>query len=160
MARLLVMYGSHDPDKLVVPARLPEYGPESVMSPDNIAEIVVTMQCSFGQVYPPPGIVGRFLAWSTKQVHRYEECWQHGAFFWYKYDRGQYRVLLFESKDEEIREGKAVRIAGLTFCVQAPPAMAPTVLTALRASLQHLVADEAYGSVSYTHLTLPTILLV
>ena len=145
MARLLVMYGSHDPDKLVVPARLPEYGPESVMSPDNIAEIAVTMQCSFGQVYPPPGIVGRFLAWSTKQVHRYEECWQHGAFLWYNYGRGQYRVLLFESIDEEIREGKAVRIAGLMFCVQAPPAMAPTVLTALRASLQHLVADEAYG---------------
>lgn len=145
MATLLVMYGSRQTDELVVPARLPKYGPESVMSPENIGEIVVTVQCSFGQVYPPPGIVGRFLAWSTKQVDRYEECWQHGAFLRYNFDRGQYRVLLYESIDEETRGGKTLRFAGLTLGVLAPPATAPKVLAELRASLKHLVADSAYG---------------
>lgn len=65
MTRLPVMYKSTDADKLVVPARLPQYGDQRVLAPENIAEIVVRMPCSFGQVYPPPGIVGRFLAWST-----------------------------------------------------------------------------------------------
>ncbi|CAM9917938.1 unnamed protein product [Ectocarpus fasciculatus] len=142
MARLLVMYGSSETDKLVVPARHPEYGPERVVvrPPDNVTDIVLTVQCSFGQVYPPPGIVGRFLAWSTQQVHCFDECWQHGAFLRYSYDSGQYRVFLYESIAEE-----TLRYAGLTLGVQAPSAVARNVLEELKASLQLLVADPAYG---------------
>lgn len=145
MVRLLVMYRSRDEDILVVAPRLPEYGDQRVLDPDRIEDIVVTMECSFGQVYPPPGIIGRFLAWSTKQVHSYDECWQHGAFFRYNYDQGQYKVFMYESEDEECREDQTVKFAGLTLGVQGSPAQAPKVLSELRASLEQLVADSAFG---------------
>lgn len=145
MVRLLVMYRSRDEDMLVVAPRLPEYGDQRVLDPGNIEEIVVKMECSFGQVYPPPGIIGRFLAWSTKQVHSHDECWQHGAFFRYNYDQGQYKVFMYESEDEECRQDQTVKFAGLTLGVQGSPAQAPKVLSELRASLEQLVADSAFG---------------
>ncbi|CAM9226238.1 unnamed protein product [Laminaria digitata] len=49
MTRLLVMYASRGADNLEVPARLPEYGNQRILAPDNMAEVVVKMQCSFGQ---------------------------------------------------------------------------------------------------------------
>lgn len=145
MARLLVMYTSRGVGNLVVPARLPEYGPESVMSPGNIGEVVVEMKCSFGQIYPPPGIVGRFLAWSARQIGAYGECWQHGAFFRYTYQGGQHEVFLYESEDEESREDGTAKFAGLTLGAEGLPAQARNVLAELRASLEQLVADSAYG---------------
>lgn len=145
MVRLLVMYKSRGEDNLVVAPRLPAYGNQRMLDPDNIEEIVVTMECSFGQVYPSPGIIGRFLAWSTKQIGCYDECWQHGAFFRYNYDQGQYKVFLYESEDEECHEDRTLSFAGLTMGVQGSPAKAPKVLAELRASLKQLVADSAFG---------------
>ena len=145
MVRLLVMYRSRGGDSLVVAPRLPAYGDQRLLDSDNIEDIVVKMECSFGQVYPPPGIVGRFLAWSAKQIDFYDECWQHGAFFRYNYDRGQYKVFLYESEDEEWHEDRTLLFAGLTFGVQGSPAKAPKVLAELRESLKQLVADSALG---------------
>lgn len=153
VVRLLVMYRSRGKDNLVVAPRLPEYGDRRVLDPDKIDEIVVKMECSFCQVYPPPGIIGRFLTWSTKQVHAHDECWQHGAFFRYNYDQGQYKVFLYESEDEERREDQTVKFVGLTLGVQGSPAQAPKVLSALRASLEQLVADSAFGYPGLKFLT-------
>ena len=152
MVRLLVMYRSRGKDNLVVAPRLPQYGDQRVLDPDSMAEVVVKMECSFGQVYPPPGIIGRFLAWSTNQVHSYDECWQHGAFFRYNYYEGQYKVFMYESEDEECREDQTVKFAGLTLGVQGSPAQAPKILEELRASLEQLVADSAFGYPGLTFL--------
>lgn len=141
MARLLVMYRARGGGHFVVPARLPEYGDQGVLDPDNIVEIVVVMKCSFGQVYPPPGIVGRFLAWLT-QVDDYGECWQHGAFVSYKY----HKVFWFESEDDEPHEdGTESKFAGLTLGVQGLRPQALPILKELKASLKQLVSDSAYG---------------
>lgn len=146
MERLLVMYRSRGPENLVVPARLPEYGPESVMSPENIGEIVVKVQCSFGRIYPPPGIVGRFLAWLTQHIDAYGECWLHGAFFSYTYDRRQYEVFLYESEVEEHHDdGTVSMFAGLTLGVKGSPPLASKILSELTESLDQLVSDSAYG---------------
>ena len=159
MARLLVIYrartarggdeaiddgktaGHVQDSRWVVPARLPEYGNQRVLDPGNIAEIVVVMKCSFCQVYPPPGIVGRFLAWLT-DVDEYGECWQHGAFVSYDY----HNVFLFESEDEEPHEdGTRSKFAGLTLGVQGRRPEARVILRRLKKSLKQLVSDSAYG---------------
>lgn len=146
MARLLVMYRARGADSLVVLPRLPEYGNQRLLASDNIAEIVVKMVCSFGQVYPPPGIVGRFLAWSSQEIDDFGECWQHGAFFSFNHQWAQYKVFVYESEDIEPHEdGTVSRFAGLTLGVQGSPTQAPKVLSDMRASLEKLVADSAYG---------------
>lgn len=154
MTRLLVMYASRGADNLVVPARLPEYGNQRILARDNMAEVVVKMQCSFGQKYPPPGIIGRFLAWSTQQIDAYGECWQHGAFFSYTYQWAQYKVFLYESEYEEYHDddGTESRFAGLTLGVLGSPPHAPKVLAELRALLEQLVSDSAYGYPGLTDL--------
>ncbi|CAN0171033.1 unnamed protein product [Scytosiphon promiscuus] len=141
MVRLLVMYRARGAGNLVVPARLPEYGPQRVLDPDNIVEVVVVMKCSFGQRYPPPGIVGRFLAWLTS-VDEYGECWQHGAFLSYKH----HKVFFFESEDIERHEDAPdSKFAGLTLGVQGLRHEARPILEELKASLEQLVSDSAYG---------------
>lgn len=147
MVRLLVMHRSSGADNhLVVPARLPEYGDERILNPGNISDIVARVECSFGQVYPPPGIVGRFLAWSTQEVVKYGECWQHGAFFDYKFRGARYKVFLYECEDRELHEdGTVTHYAGLNVCVQGSQDMAGEVLDAVRASLEQLVADPTRG---------------
>lgn len=151
MERLLVMYTARDADNLVVPARLQEYGDQRI--PDNITDIVLQIQCSFGQVYPPPGIVGRFLAWSAQEVADYGKCWQHGAFFSYRFQHGRYEVFLYESEVQEAHEdGTVSMFAGLTLGIQGPPPQAEEVLAKLRASLEDLVSDSAYGYPGLTGL--------
>lgn len=147
MSKLLVMYESPGVnDSFVVPARLPEFGDERVLAPDNIVDIVVKEQCSFGQIYPPPGIVGRFLAWLTEKIHEYDKCWQHGAFFTYTYRRRYYKVFLYESDFEELHEdGTRCVFAGLTLGVQTTASDAPEVLKDLEASLGAMIEDSAYG---------------
>ncbi|CAM9909050.1 unnamed protein product [Ectocarpus sp. 12 AP-2014] len=146
MIRLFVMYTARGADDLVVPARLPEYGDQRMLAPDTISDIVMTMQCSFGHVYPPPGIVGRFLAWSAQQVAAYEKCWQHGAFFSYKYQYARYDVFLYESCFEEPHDDGTVSVlAGLTLGIQGPPPRAADILAELKESLENLVSDSAFG---------------
>ncbi|CAM9984147.1 unnamed protein product [Ectocarpus fasciculatus] len=146
MIRLFVMYTARDADDLVVPARLPEYGDQRVLAADTISDIVMTMQCSFGHVYPPPGIVGRFLAWSAQHVAAYEKCWQHGAFFSYKYQYARYDVFLYESCFEEPHvDGTVSMFAGLTLGIQGPPPAAAEILAELKASLENLVSDSAFA---------------
>ncbi|CAN0164740.1 unnamed protein product [Scytosiphon promiscuus] len=140
MVRLLVMYRARGEADLVVPARLPEYGHQGVPDPDNIVEIVVVMTCSFGQLFHPPGIVGRFLAWLT-QVDEYGECWQHGAFVSYK----SHKVCFFESEDLELQEDPGSKFAGLTLGVQGLRNEAGPILEELKASLKQLVSDSAHG---------------
>lgn len=141
MVRLLVMYRARGGGDLVVPCRLPEYGDQGVLDPDNIVEIVAVMKCSFGQVYPPPGIIGRFLAWST-EIDGYGECWQRGAFLSYE----NHRVFLYASEDNEPHEdGTESKFAGLTLGVQGRRPEARDILKDLKASLEHLVSDSAYG---------------
>ncbi|CAM9554620.1 unnamed protein product, partial [Ectocarpus sp. 4 AP-2014] len=120
-----------------------------------MAEVVVKMQCSFGQKYPPPGIIGRFLAWSTQLIDAYGECWQHGAFFSYICQWAQYKIFLYESAYEEYHndDGTESRFAGLTPGVQGSPSHAPKVLAELRALLEQLVSDSAYGYPGLTDLT-------
>eukprot|EP00752_Nemacystus_decipiens_P012508 g11078.t2 len=148
MLKLLVMYQSPHVEQhsLVVPARLPEFGDEQVFAERNIADIVIKLQCSFGQIYPPPGIVGRFLAWLTGKIQKYLKCWQHGAFFWYAYQGGCYSVFLYESDVQEPHEDGTVCVfAGLTLGVQGTPPLAPMILLDMRESLRNMVADSAYG---------------
>lgn len=147
MSKLLVMYKSPGADhNLVVPARLPEFGDQRVLAPEFITSVVVKRQGSFGQVYPPPGIVGRFLAWLTENIDEYENCWQHGAFFKYTHEKRCYKVFLYESDFEELHEdGSRCVFAGLTLGAQAEPSVADKVLGGLKASLENMVADSAYG---------------
>lgn len=141
MTRLLVMYKVRGGGNFVVPARLPEYGNQNVLDKGNIVEIVVEIKCSFGQQYPPPGIIGRFLAWLT-DVDYYGECWQHGAFLSYN----KHDVFLYESEDCEPHEdGTESKFAGITLGVQGVRTEAREVLTALKKSLEQLVSDSAYG---------------
>lgn len=144
MERLLVMYTANDANILVVPARLQEYGDQSIV--DRMQDVVMTTECSFSQVFPPPGIVGRFLAWSAQQVGDYEHCWQHGAFFSYKFQHARYDVFLYEQPIEELHlDGPDCKFAGLVLGIQGPPVMAAEVLGKLRESLENLVSDPVYG---------------
>lgn len=153
MARLLVMYTAPGADVLVVPARLREYGDQRVLTRDRIQDVVLTRQCSFGQVYPPPGIVGRFLAWSAQRVVDYEECWQHGAFFSYTFQHARYDVFLYESTFEEDHEdGTRCMFAGLVLGIQGPPPQAAEVLAELTASLDKLVSHKIHGYPGLTGL--------
>ncbi|CAN0014690.1 unnamed protein product [Pylaiella littoralis] len=141
MTRLLVMYKVRGGGNFVVPARLPEYGNQNVLDEGNIVEIVVEIKCSFGQQYPPPGIIGRFLAWLT-DVDHYGECWQHGAFLSYN----KHEVFLYESEDcEPHKNGTESKFAGITLSVQGVRTEAREVLTKLKKSLEQLVSDSAYG---------------
>lgn len=141
MTRLLVMYKVRGGGNFVVPARLPEYGNQNVLDKGNIVEIVVEIKCSFGQQYPPPGIIGRFLAWLT-DVDYYRECWQHGAFLTYN----KQEVFLYESEDCEPHEdGTESKFAGITLGVQGVRTEAREVLAKLKKSLEELVLDSAYG---------------
>ncbi|CAM9290372.1 unnamed protein product, partial [Hapterophycus canaliculatus] len=144
MARLLVMYKARDADILVVPARLEEYGDHRIV--DTMQDVVMTIECSFGLVFAPPGIVGRFIAWSAQQVGNCDVCWQHGAFFSYKFQHAQYKVFLYEKPVEELHEdGTKRNFAGLVLGIQGPPAMAAEVLENLRESLETLVSDPVLG---------------
>lgn len=148
MTRLLVMYRVRGGNSLVVPARLPEYGNQDVLDSGNITELVVEIRCSFGQIYPPPGIIGRFLAWLT-DVDYYGECWQHGAFLRYS----KQDVFFYESEDWEPHEdGTESKFAGMTLGVQAEQTEAREVLTKLKESLEELVSDSAYGYPGLTPL--------
>ena len=156
MTRLLVMYRSRSAEerKYVVPARLPLYGCPREPTPDILTGITIRMQCSFGQVYPPPGIVGRLLAWSTDRVVTYGDCWQHGAFFSYKFQGKEFKVFLYESENNRRREdGRLIKtFAALTVGVQGSPEQAPGVLRELKALVGELVRDQAHGYPGLGHL--------
>lgn len=146
MTRLLVMYTCPGEDNLVVPVRLQKYGDQGILDPGNIEDSVVKVQCSFGQKYPPPGIVGRFLAWSTGQIDSFGHCWLHGAFFSYSYQSRRHKVFLYESEYEESHDdGTQSKFAGLTLGVEGSPDRGPEILKELRVSLEELVSDSAYG---------------
>lgn len=147
MSKLLVMYQSRGVhNSLVVPARLPEFGVQRVLAPDYISEVVVKKQCSFGQIYPPPGIVGRLLAWLTEEIIDYEHCWQRGAFFSYTHLGRWHKVFVYQSDFEELHDDDTrCTFAGLTLGVQAELPLARAVLADLETSLEAMVNDSAHG---------------
>lgn len=135
------MYRVRGGGNLVVPARLPEYGNQNVLDPGNITQVVVEIRCSFGQIYPPPDIIGRFFAWLT-DVDYYGECWQHGAFLRYN----QQDVFFYESEDSEPHEdGTESKFAGITLGVQAEQTEAREVLTKLKESLESMFSPGRWS---------------
>ncbi|CAM9585483.1 unnamed protein product [Scytosiphon promiscuus] len=146
MTTLLVMYQCPGADHLVVPARLQKYGDQSILNSGNMEESVLKVKCSFGQKYPPPGIVGRFLAWLTDRIATYRHCWLHGAFFSYNYESGQCKVFVYESEYEEPHvDDTESKFAGLTLGIEGSPDHAPKVLKELMVRLEELLSDSAYG---------------
>lgn len=147
LERLLVLYRvkgiGHT--QYVVPARLPEYGDERVLEKSDIGvgDVVVRTRCSFRQSYAPPGIIGRFLAFSNVHIKEAKECWQHGAhLIW---SQAAHDVLVYEAHFDEQRISDSVSYPGLVLCVKGNTPEARNILASLTDEVERLLTDKVHG---------------
>lgn len=147
MEALLVLYRvkGTSPALFVVPARLPEYGNEQVLENGNMAlgDTVVRTRCSFRQSYAPPGLIGRFLAFSNAHIKEARECWQHGAHvIW---TPGSHDVLVYETQFVENSDSGSVAYPGLVLCVKGSTPAVREVLDSLAEEVRKLFKDKVHG---------------
>lgn len=147
MERLLVLYRVRGIDhKLyVVPARLPEYGDEQVLEKSDmgVGDVVVRTRCSFRRSYAPPGLIGRFLAFSNAHIKEARECWQHGAHLIWSHSA--HDVLVYEAHFDEQRISDSVSYPGLMLCVKGNTPEARNVLESLTSEVERLLTDKVHG---------------
>ena len=147
MERLLVMYRVRGIDHTlyVVPARLPEYGDERVLEKSDmgVGDVVVRTRCSFRRSYAPPGIIGRFIAFSNAHIKEARECWPHGAHLIWSH--AAHDVLVYEAHFDEQRVSDSVCYPGLVLCVKGNTPEARNILGSLTDEVERLLTDKIHG---------------
>ena len=129
----------------VVPARLPEYGDERVLEKSDmgVGDVVVRTRCSFRRRYAPPGIIGRFIAFSNAHIKEARECWPHGAHLIWSH--AAHDVLVYEAHFDEQRVSDSVCYPGLVLCVKGNTPEARNVLGSLTDEVERLLTDKIHG---------------
>lgn len=146
MTRLLVMYEKKREDGCrvyIVLARLPEYGDESVLDKIDVNERMMKTTWTFRRSYPPPGIIGRFLAYCVNNIKDAGECWQHGArLYWGK---GHHDVLVYENFVQKRHTTGTRTFSCLTICVKGISNEVRSILEEVKDSLRSLISDDMLG---------------